>query len=76
MRSIRRVVLDTSTLVNAALRIESVPYQALVKALSTCELCASRETLTELEKVTKRKKFDKYLDRDSRQSFVGLIRRH
>jgi predicted nucleic acid-binding protein len=58
MRSIRRVVLDTSTLVSAALRIESVPYQALVKALSTDELCASRVTLAELEKVFQRRKFD------------------
>ncbi len=37
----RRVVLDTSTLVSAALRIGSVPYQAVFDALATCDICAS-----------------------------------
>ncbi len=76
MSRIRRVVLDTSTLVSAALRIGSVPHQALLKALGFCDLCASPETLAELEKVLARDKFDRYLDRESRLSFVALIRRH
>jgi len=73
---IRRVVLDTSTLVSAALRIGSVPHQALLKALGSCDLCASVETLAELERVLDRDKFDRYLDRESRLSFVALMRRH
>jgi hypothetical protein len=76
MSRIRRAVLDTSTLVSAALRIGSVPHQALMKALGSCDLCASVETLAELERMLQRDKFDRYLDRESRLSFVALIRRH
>lgn len=71
-----RVVFDTSTLVSAALRIGSVPYQALSLALATCDLCASLETITELEQVLNREKLDRYLDRPLRQEFVALIRRN
>ena len=76
MSRIRRVVLDTSTLVSAALRIGSVPHQALLKALGSCDVCASAETLAELEEVLGRDKFDRYLDRESRLSFVSVMRRH
>jgi hypothetical protein len=71
-----RVVVDTSTLVSAALRIGSIPHQALLEALATCDICASAETLEELERVLDREKFDRYLDRASRLEFVALIRRH
>jgi putative PIN family toxin of toxin-antitoxin system len=76
MSHIRRVILDTSTLVSAVLRIGSVPHQALLKALASCDLCASTETLDELEQVLDRDKFDRYLDRELRRSFVALMRRH
>jgi uncharacterized protein len=76
MSHIRRVILDTSTLVSAALRIGSTPHQALLKALASCDVCASAETLDELEQVLDRDKFDRYLDRELRRSFVALMRRH
>lgn len=76
MSAVRRVVLDTSTLVSAALRTGSVPHQALLKAVSSCELCASSATLDELEQVLRRDKFDRYLDAQTRLSFVALIRQH
>jgi putative PIN family toxin of toxin-antitoxin system len=72
----RRVVLDTSTLVSAALRVGSIPYQALVEALGAWEICASAETLTELERMLEKEKFDRYLDRASRQEFAALMRRN
>jgi len=72
----RRVVVDTSTLVSAALRPGSTPHQALLETLATCDLCASAETLTELEQVLNREKFGRYLDKTSRQGFVALIRHH
>jgi putative PIN family toxin of toxin-antitoxin system len=72
----QRVVLDTSTLVSAALRIGSIPHEALLEALATCEVCASAETLVELERVFDRQKFDRYLDRASCREFVALIHRH
>ncbi len=76
MSMLRRVVMDTSTLVSAALRIGSVPHQALLKALGSCELCASGATLNELEQVLKRDKFDRYLDSETRLSLVALARQH
>ena len=64
-----RVVLDTSTLVGAILLPRSVPRQAFMQALARATLCASPATLAELERVLLRKKFDRYLDRDSRLDF-------
>lgn len=72
----RRVVLDTSTLVSAALRVGSVPYQVLLEVLASWDVCASAGTLAELERVLEREKFDRYLDRALRRDFVALIRHH
>ena len=76
MNMLRRVVLDTSTLVSAALRVGTLPHQAHVKALASCELCASSATLNELEQVLRRAKFDRYLDAETRLSFMALMRQH
>jgi putative PIN family toxin of toxin-antitoxin system len=70
----RRVVFDTSSLIGAALRIGSSPDKALALGLLGWEVCASAETLAELEKVLERRKFDRYLSRDSRRAFVSLLR--
>ena len=75
MRRIRRVVFDTSTLVSAALRTGSVPQQALMKAFASCDVCASVETLEELNAVMGRRKFDSYLEREMRLRFVLLVTR-
>lgn len=74
MSLVKRVVLDTSTLVSAALRVNSLPSRALQKALRECELCASEATLQELALVLSRSKFDCYLARAERERFVELIR--
>jgi putative PIN family toxin of toxin-antitoxin system len=76
MSRLQRVVFDTSTLVSAALQVGSVPHQALLLALGACDVCASVETLEELSAVLGRDKFDRYLDRSLRLSFVALMRRH
>jgi uncharacterized protein len=72
----RRVVFDTSTLVSAALREGSAPWLAFHAALRGYDLCASADTLDELERVLENAKFDAYLDRASRRRFVALVRRH
>ena len=74
--TLRRVVLDTSTLVSAALRPDSIPYQALHYSLRFCDLCASRETLGELKTVLTRAKFRHYLPDELRQQFVQLVEKH
>jgi len=70
-----RVIFDTSTLVGALLRPSSVPRQAFQIAMAQAELCASVATLDELESVLLRDKFDRYLDRASRQEFFETYRR-
>ncbi len=72
----KRVVLDTSTLISAALRPASTPRQALLTAVASATLCASPATLAELEQVLMRDKFDRYLDQTSRREFLDLYRRH
>jgi putative PIN family toxin of toxin-antitoxin system len=70
----RRVVMDTGTLVSAAIYTGSVPDQALSKAMELFDLCASVETLAELEQVLDRGKFDRYRGQESRRAFVTTIR--
>lgn len=71
--TIRRVVFDTSTLVSAALRPDSIPHQALHHALRFCDLCASRETLSDLKKVLARDKFRRYMPDEARRQFVRMM---
>jgi len=70
----RRIVIDTGVLVSAAIRPESVPALALEKALLHFEVCASEETLAELETVLLRPKFDAYAPLPARQGFVEGLR--
>jgi uncharacterized protein len=71
---IQRVVFDTSTLVGAVLRRGSTPRKALNLALSRCELCASIETLAELETVLARPHFLRYAPAEARLAFASLVR--
>jgi putative PIN family toxin of toxin-antitoxin system len=70
----RRVVLDTSTLVAAALKPGAVPHQALLLALARADVCASVQTWLELERVMQHRRFDRYLPRDERLQFAALLR--
>jgi putative PIN family toxin of toxin-antitoxin system len=74
--TLRRVVFDTSTLVSAALRPHSVPFQALHTAMRFCDICASRETLGELKTVLTRAKLRRYLPDDLRRQFVEMMENH
>jgi len=72
----RRIVIDTGVLVSAAIRPDSVPALAFEKALLQFEICASLETLEELEQVLLRSKFDRYLPLEMRREFVDSYRRY
>ena len=76
MNDRQRVVIDTSTLIGALLRPDSVPRQALLTALSTYELCACVATLQELREVLQRPKFDSYAPLPARLDFLALVSRH
>ncbi|MGA8044161.1 MAG: putative toxin-antitoxin system toxin component, PIN family [Terracidiphilus sp.] len=69
------VVFDTSTLVSAALRPDSIPEQAFRLAILEHHVFVSRETLGELDRVLKLKKFDRYVALDVRTEFVKKLRR-
>ena len=73
---VKRAVFDTSTLVGAVLRPDSVPRKALMIALAQMQLFASASTLSELERVMGRSLFDRYLEPALRHEFVDLYRRH
>lgn len=75
MRFVERVVFDTSTMVSAALRVESTPALAYRKALASHEICTSPDTLHELADVLLRAKFDRYLARNERDAFLDLYRK-
>lgn len=74
MSLLGRVVLDTSTLVGAALKPGSVPHQALLRALARWDVCASAQTWLELERVMQRSRLDRYLERDTRLAFAAMLR--
>lgn len=74
MNFARRVVVDTGVLVSAAIRPESIPALALEKALLLFEVCASAETLAELDTVLLREKFDRYAPRAERVAFIAGFR--
>lgn len=74
MSDFHRVVFDTSTLVSAALRVGSTPHHALKQAISQGEVYVSIATLSELQQVLSRPKFDRYMPRDVRGAFVDWVR--
>lgn len=69
-----RLVFDTSTLVSAALRVGSVPHQALIHALTIGDVCVCASTLAELDEVLMRPKFDRYQPPQTRQEFATFMR--
>jgi len=73
MSELRRVVIDTSTLVGAVLRPASTPRQALLVAAKGFELCVSPSTLHELQEVLHRPKFDRYAPLQTRLDFLALV---
>jgi putative PIN family toxin of toxin-antitoxin system len=72
----RKVVFDTSCLISAAIRPDSIPDQAVTLALKTCQLCSSVDALEELQEVLQRRRFDTYVGLDSRIAFLQAIRSH
>lgn len=59
---LRRVVLDTNTIVSGVIRPLSIPAEALRKALIDCVVYVSADTFGELQSVLFRSKFDRYFE--------------
>ncbi len=66
-------MLDTNTLVSAALFPNGTPGRVLDKAISEGLLVVSTSTLAEFLEVLYRDKFDKYLSDAKRKDFVDSI---
>lgn len=75
MKARRRVVLDTNTLVSGVLLGDSVPGNAVRKAVTEDQMLMSADGLYELADVLSRKKFDRYLSVEDREEFVRLVLR-
>ncbi|NTW16528.1 MAG: putative toxin-antitoxin system toxin component, PIN family [Syntrophaceae bacterium] len=73
MKMSNRFVLDTNTIVSAALFRQSVPRQALDYALTDGILLVSEATALELTAVLLRSKFDRYLQREIRERFLAVF---
>ncbi|MDO5289170.1 MAG: putative toxin-antitoxin system toxin component, PIN family [Pseudomonadota bacterium] len=68
------LVLDTSTLIGALLKPQSLPAQALHWAWQVGQPIASRDTLHELDQVLARPFLDRYRTLQERQTFAALYR--
>lgn len=75
MKARRLVVVDTNTLISGVLLSDSVPGQAVRKAIAEDVMLMSEESLYELADVLSRKKFDRYLSVKDREEFVRLVLR-
>ena len=68
------VVLDASTLVSAALKANSVPERALLRAMTEPNsLILSREIEDEYREVILRPKFDRFVSVERRQLILDLV---
>jgi hypothetical protein len=68
------VVLDASTLVSAALKADSVPERALLRAVKEPNrLVLSQAVEDEYREVIYRSKFDRYVSRAHRQTILDIV---
>jgi uncharacterized protein len=68
-----RLVFDTNVVVSALLLPDSVPRRAFDKALDRGTVLLSLPTLTELNEVFARRRFDKYLPEEKRMRFLATL---
>jgi uncharacterized protein len=70
MKNDCRIVLDTNTVVSAAILPRSTPRRAFDVALDYGSILISEETIGELYEVLYRPRFDKYLSDEGRVEFL------
>ena len=68
-----RVVVDTNVLVSRLILPDSLPAQALRRAERKGRLLISEATMYELADVLGRSKFDRYIGRENRRSFLRRL---
>ena len=70
-----RIVADTNLLVSRLLLPQSLPAQAVRKAVDEGQLLVSDATLAELADVLSRAKFDPYVSLEDRSDFIRVLNR-
>lgn len=73
MTSDLRIVLDTGVAISAALLPRSLPRQAFDLAVERGRLLVSAATVTELDEVFRRPKFNKYVTEELRLEFLAAL---
>ena len=73
MTSERRIVLDTGVIVSAVLLPRSIPRRAFDKALAEAKVLVSEQTLSELNEVLQRSKFQRYVSQQDRLAFLAAM---
>ncbi len=66
-----RLVIDSNVIVSSLLFSQSIPRQAVNKALDTGKILISQEIIEELTNVLSRKKLNKYLLEEERLKFLA-----
>jgi putative PIN family toxin of toxin-antitoxin system len=67
-------VIDTNTLIGHILWEDSVPNQAVEAAFRNGVVLRSRNSLFALEQMVMSERFDKYLEKSSREKFLQLFK--
>ena len=75
MQGRRRIVLDTNALVSRLLLPDSIPGQAVRKAVEEGSILMSESTLFELADVLGREKFHAYVSIQDREEFLRMLGR-
>jgi putative PIN family toxin of toxin-antitoxin system len=73
MDILSRVVADTNILVSQLILPESVPARAMAQVEMRSVLLFSESTMGELADVLSRPKFDRYISREARKSFIQRL---
>src|SRR5262245_16659300 len=73
MTSEYRVVIDTGVAISAVLLPRLIPRRAFDAAAQRGRLLVSDATVTELEEVFRRPKFDRYVREDRRLEFLAAL---
>ena len=68
-----RIVLDTNIIISAALSKNSTPDRALNYAVDNTVLLISKDTFNELQEKLLGVKFDKYVQRQARETFLTTL---
>ena len=70
----KNIVLDTNTLLSAAISDKSISFKAYQKARKNFQIVLSDKTWEEINEVIHRPKFDKYIDDFDRFVFLAALK--